>query len=591
MNQLIMYRCIHLCIGLFLATHCQSTEVTAQSYNPNLERQLIREASSHEGRGNLEEAERVLRIVLSANPTSDVGLLAAERVFREQGTLEEILPLVDSYLEIDSSGSVARNLALMVYQDLGDLDKLKKSAEDWLIADGNRAEPYRKISEIFLESYGEEEALEILERGERLLKEPSQFALTIGDLLMELGRYDSAAIAWAKGIGNDGSQTSAVIRRVVAIGGKEQGSIELLLEELVKEPTTTARVRAATRIALEAGLVIEALDYAEVALRGLEGQTRRGFLTVLAREAEEVKGGARASLWAYEAMRDQALDATEIKALNYRIVSTALEAGDTLRALEAQYAVADALPEGNSERRRALAEGLRMGVMKGTAERLGALKEFTAEFPDALEVDELSVLLAITLDLEGQEAVAKSLLEGVEGPRSDLERGYIHLVNDEIDMAESSLMAALSGLPPHQATEILSLLNIMGRLQGTDLAIVVRAAVLKHRGLLTESLSILELGLRDAGQFGKPTLLSFSAYIAQEAGMNDRAAEFRADIVKDYSESYEFPAAALELARYKGASENGRAEAIVILENLIISRPNSALAPLARRELQLLGRL
>ena len=591
MNQLIIRISVHICAGFLLVAHFQSTEITAQRYNPSLERQLIREASSYEGRGDLAEAERVLRIVLSSNPTSDVGLLAAERIFREQGTLEEILPLVDNYLEINSGGAVARSLALKVYQELGDLDNLKKSAEDWLIVDGNKPEPYRKISEIFLEIYGEEEALEILKRGERSLKEPSQFTLRIGDLLMEMGRYDSAAIAWAKGIGDDGSQTSAVIRRVVAIGEEGQNSIELLLEELVKEPTTTPRVRAATRIALEAGSVDKALDFAEMALRDLEAQTRRGFLTVLAREAEEVEDGAKASLWAYEAMRDQALDATEIKALNYRIVSAALESGDTLTALTAQYAIANALPKGNSERRRALAEGFRMGPMNGTTERLDELREFKREFPDAVEVDELSVLLAITLDLEGEEAMAKSLLEGVEGPRSDLERGYLHLVNDEIAMAEASLMAALSGLPPHQATEVLTLLEIMDRLQGADLEIVVKAAVLKHRGYSKQALSVLELGLMDVGEFGEPVLLSFAAYIAQEAGMNDRAAEFREDIVKDHSESYEFPVAALELARYKATSENGRMEAMTILENLIISRPNSALTPLARRELQRLGRM
>ena len=109
MNQLIIRISVHICAGFLLVAHFQSTEVIAQRYNPSLERQLIREASSYEGRGDLAEAERVLRMVLSSNPTSDVGLLAAERIFREQGTLEEILPLVDNYLEINSGGAVARN--------------------------------------------------------------------------------------------------------------------------------------------------------------------------------------------------------------------------------------------------------------------------------------------------------------------------------------------------------------------------------------------------------------------------------------------------------------------------------------------------
>ena len=589
MNKQTLCRCVRLVIALSIITHFYPRELIAQRYNPSLERQLIREASSQEGRGNLVEAERIVRLILSANPTSDAGLIAAERIFKEQDKLEQILPLIDSYLEVDSDGSVARSLALETYQALGDLKSLKRSAETWLAVDGKRAEPYRKVSEVFLGIYGKEEALKILQRGEKTLQSSFQFALTIGDLLVEMERFDSAVISWAKGIGDDGSQTSAVIRRVVALGEEKQSSIELLLEELIEKPTTIARIRAATRIALEIGLVAEALEYAKVAVVGLEGQARRGFLTVLAKEAQEIKGGEKTAIWAYESMRNQALDQTEIRALNYRIVSASLKIGDMAKALETQYAIAESLPRGNPERRRVLADGLRMGTTREMAEQLLALREFKDEFPDSFEIDELSVQLAVVLDSEGQEALAETLLKGVEGPRSDLERGYLHLINAEIDMGKNSLMTAVSGLPPHQATAVLKLLDIIGRIQGNALEVVIRAAVLEHRGYFMESLSELELSLNEIEPPAQPILLSFSARVAQKAGLNEKAAEFRRNIVDHYSESYEFPQASLELARFKGKFESGREEAIVLLENLIVALPTSAIAPLARRELQRLG--
>jgi tetratricopeptide (TPR) repeat protein len=589
LNKRTLCRCVRLVIALSIITHFYPRELIAQRYNPSLERQLIREAASQEGRGNLVEAERIVRLILSANPTSDAGLIAAERIFKEQDKLEQILPLIDSYLEVDSDGSVARSLALETYQALGDLKSLKRSAETWLAVDGKRAESYRKVSEVFLEIYGKEEALKILQRGEKTLQSSSQFALTIGDLLVEMERFDSAVIAWAKGIGDDGSQTSAVIRRVVALGEEKQSSIELLLEELIEKPTTIARIRAATRIALEIGLVAEALEFAKVAVVGLEGQARRGFLTVLAKEAQEIKGGEKTAIWAYESMRDQALDQTEIRALNYRIVSASLKIGDMAKALETQYAIAESLPRGNPERRRVLADGLRMGTTREMTEQLLALREFKDEFPDSFEIDELSVQLAVVLDSEGQEALAETLLKGVEGPRSDLERGYLHLINAEIDMGKNSLMTAVSGLPPHQATAVLRLLDIIGRIQGNALEVVIRAAILEHRGYFMESLSELELSLNEIEPLAQPILLSFSARIAQKAGLNEKAAEFRRNIVDHYPESYEFPQASLELARFKGKFESGREEAIVLLENLIIALPSSAIAPLARRELQRLG--
>ena len=71
--------------------------------------------------------------------------------------------------------------------------------------------------------------------------------------------------------------------------------------------------------------------------------------------------------------------------------------------------------------------------------------------------------------------------------------------------------------------------------------------------------------------------------------MVERAASFREDIVKDYPRSLEYPRAALELARFMGISDQHRQQAITLLEDLIVSRPNSAIAPLARRELRRLG--
>lgn len=582
--QLCMAALFFLVIDLF-----DPMGVSAQRYNPSLERQLIREAAGYQGRGDLAEAERVLRVVLSANPTSDVGLLAMERVFGEQGSLEKILPLIDNYLKNDPKATVARGLELEVYQNLDELGRLHESAEEWLAIAGNSAEPYRRVSQVFLEVYGRQEALEVLRRGEEALGGSAEFSLGIGDLLIELEEYDSAAIAWAKGIGDDGSQTSAVIRRVVALGVEGRGSVRVLLDQLREEPTTTARVRGATRIALEVGMVERALELAILALENLEGQGRRGFLTVLAREAEEVQGGEKVALWAYEAIREQALDLAEIKALNYRIASTALEMGDTLTSLNAQYAIADALPEGNPERRRALASGLRMTVARGTGDHIKALNDFKDEFPDAVEIDELSVLIAVGLDLAGDEILARTMLEGIEGPRSDLERGYLHLLNNEIDLGTNSLMASASGLPPHQATDVLTLLDYIGRLQGHPLESVARAAVFEHRGQFDESLLVIEAELKGPPSQERPVLLAFSARIAEKAGMVDRAANFRKDIVTDYPGSLEYPRAALELARFMGISDQHRQQAITLLEDLIVSRPNSAIAPLARRELRRLG--
>ena len=106
---------------------------------------------------------------------------------------------------------------------------------------------------------------------------------------------------------------------------------------------------------------------AEAALEGLEGRPRRGFLSALARQAQEASAMG-VSLWAYEVLREDAGNEEEIRALDQRITIAALAIGDTVRALEAQQAIADDLPEGAADRRQALAEILRLGIGRDGAE-------------------------------------------------------------------------------------------------------------------------------------------------------------------------------------------------------------------------------
>ena len=155
-------------------------------------------------------------------------------------------------------------------------------------------------------------------------------------------------------------------------------------------------------------------------------------------------------LWAYEALRESASNDAETRALDQRITLAALATGDTARALQAQQAIADDLPEGNTDRRRALAEIIRLGIDRGgaEAEMRESLAAFAREFPDAPQLDELAVTLAVQLDSDGDREGARTLLAGVAGPRSALERGYLYLAGGEVVPGRAALQDALSGVSP-----------------------------------------------------------------------------------------------------------------------------------------------
>ena len=572
-------------VWFFFLVLLRPVAIHAQDDGPLLEARLLRAAVGEESSGDLDGAEETLRRLMNQRPTSAGGMLALERVFRAQDRLNEILPFAEEFSAREPNASGPRLLQLRVYALLDDESGLVDAAERWMDAAHSSREPYREISIVFARVFGPARALSVLERGRTELGRPTLFAMEVGDLLSDLGRLEEAFLEWAAVIGSDGAQVSAVMRRVGQIDKDRETLVLPLLEQLRRPPTTGARLRAGARIALEAGVFDEARALAETALEDLDDRPRRGFLTALARQAQEVTAMGVA-LWAYEALRERTSNDVETRALDQRITLAALATGDTTRALEAQQAIAADLPEGSTDRRGALAEIIRLGIDGGAADMRESLAAFAREFPDAPQLEELAVTLAVQLDSDGDREGAGTLLADVPGPRSALERGYLYLASGEVVPGRTALQEALSGVSPGVATELIVLLDLLDRLEGESLAALVRSVVFDHHGNTDGALSELEVAVDAGGPDERPQLLAFGARIAERGHGPERAADFRGRIVREHPYSSEVPEATLGLARFIGARPGGVTEAIRLLEDLILSQPNSAIVPTARRELQ-----
>ena len=567
----------------------EPTTIHAQDDDAFSETRLLRAAAREESFGDLAAAEETLRRLMDQRPTSTGGLFALERVLRAQSRIGGILPFAERYTEIEPSASSPRLVELRALTELDDKSGLEDAAEDWMANGGSSAEPYREIASAFARAFGPERALSVLQRGRTRLGQPSLFAVEAGDLLKDLDRMEEAVLEWAGIIGNDGSGIPTVTRRLGEIEQNRETLVLIFLDQLRTPPTNGLRLRAAARIALEAGAFEESRSLAEVALEDLVGRPRRGFLTALARQAQEISAMGVA-LWAYEVLREGASLDAEIRALDQRITIAALAVGDTVRALEAQTAIADGLPEGAPDRRQALAEIIRLGIEWGRADMGESLAAFAREFPDAPQLDDLAVTMAVRLSADGDHEGARSLLAGMSGPGSALERGYLHLAAGEVAPGQGALQEALTGVAPGVATEIIALLDLLDRLEGESLAPFLRSVVLAHRGRADSALSEMEIAIGAVPNDQRPPLLAMGARIADAGSVPERAADFRERIIRDHPYSAEVPEATLGLARFKGATPAGLDEAIRLLEDLILSQPNSAIVPTARRELQRIQR-
>lgn len=547
-----------------------------------VESRMLRDASLLEVRGDHAGAERVLRELLGEVPTSAGALFALERALRQQERTDEVLPLIDSLLAREPDASNVRGMKLRVLVDLDSLETLDQEARRWIEAEPDSRDPYRELSGFYERAFGAAKAAELLREGRARMGEPTAFALELGDVHLRAGDVEAAVEEWSLAAG-DGRQAGAVVRRVAQLGRFEEVG-RMLLDALERGPESPARSVAAVQVALQLSLAEEALRLASDVAPRLPREERQALLQEVARRGDEIQAHAL-SLWAYETLLDVSGEGGDLRALHQRIVESALAVGDTARALGASLRMAESLPERSTERRRALAQALGLSVGRtdpAAVER--ELDAFREEFPDAPELDGLAARVASGLQARGDADGASRVLQDVQGPRSALERAYLHLEAGELDAGVAALHEAIALLPPTSATEVIQLVSLLGRVGPAATQALGRAAVLSHRGAGAQGVESLVGALAELPESDRPSLLAHAARMADQAGAEARGAELRRRLVEEHRGSQEMPEAALALARWD--AQNGRPqEAIRMLEALIVERPGSPVVPDARREL------
>jgi hypothetical protein len=88
----------------------------------------------------------------------------------------------------------------------------------------------------------------------------------------------------------------------------------------------------------------------------------------------------------------------------------------------------------------------------------------------------------------------------------------------------------------------------------------------------------------------RAALLAEAARMADRGGEPEVGASIRETLLEAHPDAPEVGEASLALARHRARSAAGVEEAIRILEDLITSRPNAAVVPDARMELERLRR-
>jgi hypothetical protein len=542
--------------------------------------QLQLEAATLESRGDLVGAESALRRLLDLDPTSAGTIFALERVLRAQHQVGELRPIVLAFLGRSANPEVmALNLRLLV--DADSTEAMATEAERWL--SGSRSEAaYREVAAVYARALDEERALEVLRRGRAAIDRRDVLALEIGDLLAEIGDVDGAVDEWALAV-EGGTRVAGVLSRVTQLEGRTQEAGRRLADALGDSDVPEAR-DAALAVALSLDLEPEALALAQRGLDDLEGRSRVSYLEDVGRRAREARL-ARVAAWAYQELGGDA-NPDERRELDRRIVTVALEAGDTVMALDAQRRVAASFPRSSDDSRRAEAEVVRLEAAANPDQAADSWSRFRTAFPQAPELDEVAAAVAVSLQARGNDEGAAAVLEGIEGPRSTLERGYLLLSRSEMEEGRQALLLAVGGLPPVEATEIIQFTSLLGRLSEEGASALVTAGVAAHRGRGVEAARSLAGETAALPDGDRAALLAQAARIADAGGASDLAVEIRQRLLVEHAEAPEVAEASLAVARHLGRPGGNEDAAIRLLEDLITSRPNAAVVPEARLELE-----
>ena len=554
----------------------------AQGRGSDPQSRALLEAATLESRGDLEGAEAALRHVLELDPTSTGALFALERVLRAKGEAHELRPLVDLFLSRVSDVEV-RALKLELLAEADSVPSMVSEAEAWLTADPREA-VFSAVAGVYLQALGPERALDVLRRGRARLGGADALALETGDVLAASGDLDGAAEEWARAVAEDGSGMDALRNRLGRLGaGRDEAARHVV--QALSESALPERRRATLRLALEMGLEEEALELAQRHVETIGGRARATFLNEIGIVAREASMG-RVAAWAYATLGEQAASPEERRQFDQRIVDVALEAGDTVSALDAQRRVVASFSRRSDEWRQALAESIELEATVAPERVEESWTSFRSDFPSAPELDAVAAAIAVRLQARGDEDGASRILQGIEGPRSAQERAYVLLAEGDIAGGRAMLLRAVGGLSPAEATPVIQFASLLGRLSEQGKRALAAAGVTAHRGRPVEAAEQLADAAGSEAATDAAPLLAEAARLAERGGRDELAAEIRRRLLAEHPEAPEVAEATLALARYAASSGTGEEEAIRMLEELITSRPTAAVVPEARLELQ-----
>ena len=536
-----------------------------------------------ERRGNYDAAAEAYRGILSGKPGDVSALLGLERVLLPLNRSVEIVPDVRAALAANPSSAALYGVALRAWGASDQPDSMRAAAERWARIAPRDEAPYREWGAAALAGRDREGALQAYRLGRERLGRGDVLAAEMAQLAISDGDYASAAREWLPAVRRlPGYRVTAV----ATLGHAPVSKRPEILRILSAEPDFTARrLESELRVkwgdplgglaALESGLP-QARGQSVEALRGLVEQLRM----------QRTRDGLVAQGRALEAIAER-LPESQAARTRLEAAQAYSAAGDREAARRMLSGLADDRSAPSVVASGAATALLTVLIGEGKlSEASRRLTELRPQLSGEEHAELLRALVTAYIRL-GELDRADSVL----GRDSTIEgfalAGRIRLYRGDLDGAvESFKQAGPYAGDRADATRRTVLLALLQPIEADTLQLLGAALLRLEQGDTTRAVAELETVAGDLPAANGGAELRLLAGRLAAAKGDPALAErlYREAASKEAPATV--PAAELALAELMLAARR-TSEAVTQLEHLILTYPESALVPQARRALDM----
>ncbi|MFL5612170.1 MAG: tetratricopeptide repeat protein [Gemmatimonadaceae bacterium] len=526
-----------------------------------------------ESAGKYRDAAPLFRSALST--TSAVSaLLGLERVYAELGWSDSLLAPLDTLIKRNPHESVYRSVQLRTLQSLGKEERLRAAIDQWVKDVPGDPSPYREYARLLLQRGLTASADSVIRQARQALGSANDLQLEIAQLRAAMGLWEQSAQAWRLALASSPYLEQAA---VYALAPTPLATRTTVRQVLLAPPIDVASRRALAGLEMGWGSPADGwLVLRELPPDSLSAAAWTDFATRA--EGEERWPLARDALVA--ALHWRRTPETTLRAAN-----AAVRAGDPgtalmLLPLEGPGA---AITDSARAARTTVPLQARALAMVG---RPAAAQRLVERFDRWLTPGTRTALtraVALGWVRAGDMGKARASLSsaGAEGDSSDA-AGWLALYEGNLRTARVLLRTSTETTP-----ELATALAIVARIHADSAPSLGRAFLMLARNDTSgAAAAFVEAADRQGSGEATSILLATAAQLRSALRDDTQAIALWKRIVEQQSSTPEAPSAELEWARAL-RRHGDSAGAVARLEHLILTYPQSALVPQARRELDL----